>query len=191
MSAQEARLPAHPLALPVLCRRLHGQALFAGLKIKASWPGPCWQSRGGGGPAPGLKGIWLEKEASPSFTTSIAGGGVPREFASSSASVTRRRQRVPGTVCPVFTSATQGCPLHLPEVSNNLGPLGRPKSPPSTLSPPPADNTDNNSCVPTALVGKALLLPLSKREKRGSERFSHLPKATQLACGGARAQTQV
>lgn len=30
-----------------------GQALFSGLKIKASWPAPCWQRGRGGGRAPG------------------------------------------------------------------------------------------------------------------------------------------
>lgn len=45
----ENRLPAHPRS--VLCGRLCGQALFSGLKIKASWPGPCWQ-RGGGAAMP-------------------------------------------------------------------------------------------------------------------------------------------
>lgn len=72
-----------------------GQALFSGLKIKASWPGPCWQRGGGGGPAPGLKGIWLEKEASPRSTTSIVGsvGGPPKITGTSASPAMRGTDR--------------------------------------------------------------------------------------------------
>lgn len=158
MSAQEVWLAAHRRSLRPLQEAVPGQALFAGLKIKASWPGPCWQRGGRGGPAPGLKGIWLEKEASSSTTTtSIVGSvGVPRE--SPAPQLLRRDagRGSRGTGCPFLTPATQGCPSPSPEASNNLGPPGRHKSPPSTLSPLPADNTDNNNRVPVAPVGKAL-----------------------------------
>lgn len=68
------------LALCPLQEAVPGQALFAGIKIKASWPGPCWQREGGGSPGPGLKGIWLEKEPHPAPPPAKLGTwGVPRE----------------------------------------------------------------------------------------------------------------
>lgn len=143
-----------------------GQALFSGLKIKASWPGPCWQRGGGGGPAPGLKGIWLEKEASPHSTTSVAGSvGGPPKITGASASPAMR-----GTGGAHLGAFCLGWPLkaapHSPQkLPATWGPVGDHELP-TTLLPPPADVPNNDSYVPTTPAGQA---PRPMRKSRLGE----------------------
>ena len=82
----------------------------------------------------------------------------------------------------------------LPTTSGHWGDT---RLPHSILFPPPADNTNSDRSVPTAPGGEGIatmvlfLVPLSKWENEGSERFSNLPRATEPASGRARAQTQL
>lgn len=113
------------LALCPLQEAVPGQALFAGLKIKASWPGPCWQ-RGGGG----LKGVWLAKETSPAPPPAKLGvRGVPRELLAPQLSCHERRRRVGVWVLAALSSATQVCLSPSSDASNNLGLLGYTSTP--------------------------------------------------------------
>lgn len=113
------------LALCPLQEAVPGQALFAGLKIKASWPGPCWQ-RGGGG----LKGIWLAKETSPASPPAKLGvRGVPRELLAPQLSCHERHRRVGVWVLTTLSSATQVCLSPSSDASNHLGLLGYTSTP--------------------------------------------------------------
>lgn len=125
------------LALRPLQEAMPGQALLPGLKIKASWPGPCWQRGRGGGPAPGLKGVWLEKEASPSSTTGMAGSmGGPQRIAGPSASPAMRGTggQMSGCWLPSPHFSHQVCLSPSPEASSNRATEGH-ELPPIPSSP--------------------------------------------------------
>lgn len=161
-SAGPETVAAGPSRSPLSAGGSAGQALFSGLKIKASWPGPCWQREGGGDRAPGLKGIWRLKEASPSSTTGIAGSvRGPREPQAPRFSCHEgHRLGVSGCRRPRLPSPPSGhvrLSLTLSRSFQQHGATGGPQASPNTLFPPPADSANDNSHVPTTPAGKALL----------------------------------